>query len=296
MKLNRINDGYRNLQAVSVLNEVDYDSVGNPIGLKEGLDNNTSANFGVERTPRRGGCYEGDDNAYVIIPSTTFDGSYFEVVLTVDLNVPSVGNSYIFTLNYDSTTSNGLFFQQTAAGVFRVYFAETATAIEVPTEQAITGKPIIYRLVYNGSLYSIYVDGILFVGTNIAAAPSNLGDSYIGSVNTTNNLSDGHKIHSVQVNKLDSNLNFVSHYSFYKLSENSGDLAYDSSSNGNHGAIINAITVPNDPNSIFQSQDIYSFENEVGFTLSDGISYYSDAAATQLIPVGVIIPRLEANE
>lgn len=39
----------------------------------------------------------------------------------------------------------------------------------------------------------------------------------------------------------------------------------------------------------------YSFQNEIGFTLSDGVTYYEDSGGVNLIPSGVYIPRDENN-
>ena len=53
-----------------------------------------------------------------------------------------------------------------------------------------------------------------------------------------------------------------------KCDEGSGAISYDSSGNENHGTINNAVTVPveEDPDSIHQYQDIFSWQNEVGYS------------------------------
>lgn len=185
----------RNKRAVSVLNKLDIvDS--DPIGLIEDSTNPASANFGVERDPRKGGCYLGDGIAYITIPG----------LLTTDT----------FTVWEGSDTP-------------------TCT-----------------------------IDGRLDIA---------LGDVVYG-------------------------VTVVRTGDFFKMDEGSGDVCYDSSGNENHGSIINAITVPpeEDPNSIHQYQNIKSFHNDDGYTLSDGVTYFRNNDGTGLIPEGVLIPRLEANE
>ena len=84
---------------------------------------------------------------------------------------------------------------------------------------------------------------------------------------------------------------------FYRCDEGSGAITYDSSGNGNHGTIMNAVTVPveEDPNSIHQFQNIFSWQDITGYTLSDGVTYFQNSDGTGLIPAGVLIPRLESN-
>ena len=69
--------------------------------------------------------------------------------------------------------------------------------------------------------------------------------------------------------------------SLYKCDENAGTTAYDSSGNGNHGAIQNATL-----SSFHAEQDVYSYQNQVGYTEGDG----SNGAV-----VGVFIPRDESD-
>jgi len=74
-----------------------------------------------------------------------------------------------------------------------------------------------------------------------------------------------------------SNASFVD-YAFYKCSERSGTAAYDSSGNARTGTLIGGVT--------HSTQNIYSWNNEVGYTAGTG----SNGAA-----VGVFIPRNEAS-
>ena len=67
----------------------------------------------------------------------------------------------------------------------------------------------------------------------------------------------------------------------YKCDEQTGTTAYDSSGNGNHAIIQNATL-----STFHSTQDVYSFQNEVGYTLGTG----SNGA-----PAGVFIPRDESN-
>jgi len=66
-----------------------------------------------------------------------------------------------------------------------------------------------------------------------------------------------------------------------KMDDRVGLVAYDSSGNGNHGAIQNATL-----SSFHAEQDVYSYQNQVGYTEGDG----SNGAV-----VGVFIPRDESD-
>lgn len=154
--MSELRRGYYNSQAVQVLNTVDYDSNGNPIGLKEGSSDISSCNYGVDRLPRRGGCYKGDGTAYVAVTG----------LLATDTYTKYTGSGNI-------TISNG-----------RIDIA----------------------------------NGIYTFGINIFRS---------GSLWAT-----------------------------FKMDENFGNVCYDSSGNGNHGTIMNAITTTpeTNPNSIHQYQ------------------------------------------
>lgn len=58
----------------------------------------------------------------------------------------------------------------------------------------------------------------------------------------------------------------------FKCDEGSGAVAYDSSGNGNDGAIMDAITTPSGTtNSIHQWQDVFSWQNIVGYSLPENL-------------------------
>ena len=91
-----LNQGKRHKQAVQVLNKVEYDSEGNPIGMMEDPSNPASANFGTPREPRRGGCYLGNGSAYIAITGLlstdtveVFDGSDIPIISNDRLDIAS---------------------------------------------------------------------------------------------------------------------------------------------------------------------------------------------------------------
>lgn len=212
--------GYRNKQAVQVLNQVEYDENGNPIGLKEDRTNPASANFGTERKPLKGGCYRGDGSAYIKVIANNGD-------------------------------------------------IETVTALDE------NGDIIYLNFVYDTDHYQISGDSGQ-IAWNIKLWKS-------GITPTNEEI----KAYTLQGSGGVNNL-----FAWYKASEGSGNTVYDCLGN-NNGEWINAITDNSDPNSVHSKfQNIYSFFNEEGGTISDGVSYYVDPEATQLIPEGVIIPKI----
>ena len=68
--MSKTNRSYINNQAIQVLNKVEYDTDGNPIGLMEDPNDPLSANFGTDRLPRRGGCYKWDSSNYLKVTTT----------------------------------------------------------------------------------------------------------------------------------------------------------------------------------------------------------------------------------
>jgi hypothetical protein len=73
----------------------------------------------------------------------------------------------------------------------------------------------------------------------------------------------------------------------WKTDEETGGKLYDSSGNDNHG------TINGSP--IWTRQNVVSFPNKEGFTISDGATYYEDDGGLTLIPVDVIIPNLDTD-
>jgi len=179
----------RNKHAVSVLNTLDLDANGNPIGLKEDRTNPASANFGTEREPRRGGCYHFSNSAFYL------KIDYF--------NNPTITKTAI---------------------------DEDGNTVTDFSLEKVTATPDYYKI---------------------------------------HDWGNYRKLHDI---KIYSEGNLIR---WYKLDENSGSIAYDSSGNGNHGTIIDAITVPpeEDPNSVHQYQDIKSYQNDNGYSLDTSGTY-----------------------
>lgn len=284
-----LNQGKRHKQAVQVLNKVEYDSEGNPIGMMEDPSNPTSANFGTPREPRRGGCYKGDGSKQtrIDIPSTFY-----------------MSNRKIFCISYwayystdapysisRTVLSNRTGYQdgqtEVRGNVLHTnIFGDNSTSINA---QMIYDEwhHVILQMDFINGIANSYINGEKYSQRNISldGYPRTDVSSYVlmKTKNRTNELLDTNdKIFGFCIQ--DKFLSDKEAYSLYKnsfpggsyilkynCSENSGDICYDSSGNGHHGTIINAITTTpeENPNSIHQYQDVYSFENEEGFSLSN---------------------------
>jgi hypothetical protein len=171
--MSNLNRGAYSNQAVQVLNVVEYDAFDNPIGLKESQSDPTSCNFGIDRLPRRGGCYKGSTTAYITVTG----------LLATDTYTVGTSSGSISILAGRINIANGI-------SVFDI---------------------------------KIYRAGVL--------------------------------------------------WAWFKCDENYGTTCYDSSGNGNHGVITNAITVTpeENPNSIHQYQNEFSYHNEVGYSKSGSV-------------------------
>ena len=308
----------RHKQAVSVLNAIDYDAEGNPLGMTEDPSNPASANFGTERTPQRGRCYQGDGTAYAVVSGNN----------TLFHSINSTWNDwtiefYINGVNYDYATSAGTNIISTS------HFAGDGDGFRIttaPTDDGDVPYGLKFNFYYGDSIYKrfwvgnvlmdakkfyhvkytweggssgnihLYIDGEEVTLTAMDGARDTLGtatnarDFSIGLGNTDNGAAYLRgKVFGIKIEDgIDKG--------FWKCDEGRGTIAFDCSGADNHADIINAVTVPpdDDPNSWHGYQDRYSYQNQEGFTLSDGISYFRDAGATELIPAEVLIPELES--
>jgi hypothetical protein len=280
------NLGKRHKQAVQVLNTVDYDSDGNPVGLKEDSTNPLSANFGTEREPLRGGCYKGDGvGSYVILPIDSHIGL-------------TSGASFCFWIKWDGNTSwqtiigGGKQLDEYAirheGNTLRLQVCNTyrESSIKLSSTDwqlisviikagATTSDDIdIYHNLEKSDLF--YRDGYFVQSLNDESEYTRFGDKLIGA-----SLSLGYdtsfifdlrffdrEIEIEDIKKIINHDYIGDEIYKYNCSEHSGDTCYDSSGNGNHGQIINAITTTpeENSNSIHQYQDVYSFENEEGYS------------------------------
>lgn len=103
----------------------------------------------------------------------------------------------------------------------------------------------------------------------------------------SDNTATSSQIEATSYNSIPSNLK-----GWYFCEEEDGNIGFDSSGNENH-IVFSGIT-----QSTFHAVDksvVKSYANEVGFTLSDGSTYYENNDGTGLIPSGTIIPRDESN-
>ena len=289
MRSDKINSGYYNNQAVQVLNKVEYDLNENPVGLIESPTDSSSCNFGTYREPRRGGCYTLTNSR--IETSHSIDYSTIQSIeysFLYRYNIAQTGTQHIVSFSATSYTNIAYFgIYQSGGNLLTSHTGHTGgTGIALPTDNQ-------FHVIY--VKYDIYAGKITLSIDSTIKSESNLlpptGNGYLFIGSTFRNLV-GNSISDFKLK-----INGITNY-HYKCDENYGTTCYDSSGNGNHGTIVNAITVTpeENPNSIHQYQDIISYANDIGMTVSDGISYYMDSACTQLIPAGVLIPRLEKNE
>lgn len=259
-----INRGYYNAQAAQVLNKVEYDSNSNPVGLIESSTDGSSCNFGTDRLPRRGGCY-------------TLTNSRIETSHSIDYStIQSIEYSFLYRYNTAQTgTQHIVCFSETSYtnisyfGIFQsggnLCTHHTGhigvTGLALPTDNQ-------FHVIY--VKYDISAAKITWSIDSTTRSESNLlpitGNGYLFIGSTFRNLV-GNSISDFKL-KINGIINYQ-----YKCDENYGTTCYDSSGNGNHGTIVNAITVTpeENANSIHQYQDIYSYHNEVGYNKSGSV-------------------------
>lgn len=147
-----------------------------------------------------------------------------------------------------------------------------------------------YAFTFEAGTVKIYIDGVSKSFTNSAAPPlslySNNSDLIIGGANNngaSTSFFDG-QIFDARIYAGDStvltaeqiaaiyadgpnNIQFTGQTlrAHYKLDEQSGTTCYDSSGNGNHGTIENAVS------NWGVTQDIWSFQNQVGYNTSGAV-------------------------
>ena len=284
--------GNRNKQAVQVLNKIDLDYFGlgeteipgNPVGMSEDPNNHLSANFGTKREPRRGGCYKGDGSSYVDVGyKTEFEVQNFRLEFYLKFDVNSTVRSDFMVINgchYPNGT--GLFLRDeygaTTDKVLLVF-----PNINGHVQHIIVGfvktlnKYYHFDIVLFNNNLKVYIDGILKLESSQTISFNRiepysttrfLASEYQGNVH---NIAKSLEIFGIKYSELTSDGKFVRVLGKWNCSENSGDICYDSSGNNHHGTIVNAVTATpeENPNSIHQYQDVYSFENEEGFNISN---------------------------
>jgi hypothetical protein len=268
------NLGKRHKQAVQVLNTVDYNSDGNPVGLKEDSTNPLSANFGTEREPLRGGCYRSTESCYIDLggyrPDLAIQNFRIEFYWKVDerhWDVP-------IQINYNNTSNSGVRITQSYYKlIFASYNENGYISPNINIDCENKGWQKIRYDVYGGYVYS-YINDIPYNFGELDAVGDGAGlgttIQYVddGITQLFSGFQSGRNIFGFRYDELDISGNYIQTLAKYNCSEHFGDVSYDSSGNGYHGDIINAITTTpeEDPNSIHQYQDIYSFENEEGYS------------------------------
>ncbi len=287
--------GRKNNQAVGVLNKLDLqdnsltisgDNL--PVGMREDPNNKLSCNFGTDRLPRRGGCYQGDSNGYITCGSILdLEIQNLQIKFWVKRNSYASRERLIqWQGTFGSTVSNGagvtLSFETNGNILF--YLWGVSSRVNSPSVANFTDNDwhLLDIKYYNRRLICT-LDGTevsniqdyaaydIYYGADRNPNTSLLTGWHLGNPNSIGTAT----MQDIEFNELDVSGNFVQNLAHYKCDENSGTVTYDSSGNGNHGTITDAVTVPPeiDPNSIHQYQDIYSWQNEVGYTLNDAGTY-----------------------
>lgn len=230
---------------------------------------------GTHRPVQRGKYYQGDARGYVDLGVRTdlhlqnFRIEFYAVLVnfvgfepwmcvgynrsTQGFNLVQNGPAITSNLGTGSNLVQGASYTFSSAGIYKVRYE-----------------------VYNGISY-IYVNDILdddiIAVPNIVYGATNKSSLLIDYNGTSFVGASSNGIFGVVFSELDTAGNLVSELSFYKCDENSGTVTYNSLGNTNHGTIVNAVTVPpeQNPNSIHQYQDIKSWQDEAGYSLSGSV-------------------------
>ena len=246
---------------------------------------------GTARPVQRGRCYEADGSARITSTNVpTLDTNDFEIKFRVfipsglTLNAILFGNSL---LNLGGFLESGWYLVARRTGNFVLVFwrsdvaeANTGTqvnsqsfsldewhdvAINVTTQVGLSGQGQVFYTIDGNEAVSIiahphgYADGKETLITAFSYNRSNApGAPPVGV-----------QMFGLEINPTDpATMEKTANGVFFKMDEGSGAISYDSSGNENHGTINNAVTVPfeENPESIHQFQDIFSWQNEVGYS------------------------------
>lgn len=302
--MSKINRSYINNQAVQVLNKIEYDQDSNPIGMIEDPYNTLSANFGTDRLPRRGGCYKFYTSSTARVETPVFN-QYANLNL-VNLSISfwikpnaEYTNTYIID-NVDTYGDQGIIIRYSTPTII-------SAEIFVPSLGKYSISTTITSAVYQFitvtwdhilKIFKIYRNGVLIQSDNLPDGTVTViknSNFFIGQLrDNPNNIIYSCNSNILDIRFYDVELSLthildiynrrnilIAPIANYKCSENSGSICYDSSGNGNHGTIVNAITTTPEinPNSIHQYQDVYSWENEVGYTGLITPKYYTNTNA-----------------
>ena len=237
---------------------------------------------GTPRNAIEGGCYQGNSNAYV--GCGTLGG------WSIDDAVNSISMECSFFVNSFTKTSNALMGKSRGAATSERWgivinnngivssIAQSgqniATGVTVETNYKLitTYNKTTNRLI--GTLTNLDNNTSNTVNIPVTAGYitglSNIHFLIAGYGNSLGNGGDfsGFELGDIKVWDVrvftDSTL-----VAQYKCDETSGATSYDSSGNGRNGTIMNAVTVPRteNPNSIHQTQNIFSYPNMVGYSV-----------------------------
>ena len=228
---------------------------------------------GTPRDGIAGGCYKGDGSGYVNIGyHTAFEQQNFR--LTFDFIARGAANrDGLINLNGNFRDNNN------GSGIIIRYRDNTLQFIII---SSLTSQTVVVFTITVNTHYKVIItrfSGTSTIQVNDTIQTTNAGLFFSGDAtmaNTTigSNWFDGSvftqnadsEIWGVIYEELNSAGSFVRYLGFWKCDETNGATAYDSSGNGRHGTITNAVTAPG-PTSIHQTQDIFSWSNVVGYSI-----------------------------
>ena len=211
-----------------------------------------------ERPLQNGRCYvlDGDDD-YVLTPTLASDDLITEITFWahMDAEITSTSGAEQIMGSYGPVNYEGIGIGSIAGNItgetFTLLFS--ASDREAFTNDIPTGWHY-YKVVWDGSKHDFYVDGVLMdyisVGTpeQLNARKISFGARIPGNITWAGKL-------------FDFKITTASTFYHYKMDEQDGLTAYDSSGNGNHAEITNATL-----SSFHGTQGEYSFQNQVGYS------------------------------
>jgi len=298
MRNNHYTRGNRNGQAVSVLNKIDNDDQGNPIGLTEDPASPLSANFGTSREPRRGGCYRSNthSNAHAFVEDLPFLNTLGTTDFSISFYIRKHAEVSVNQYFLDSKIvwqGKGFYFRSQAVNTIAVLIGVDgyrSTEVPVIGLDWEVGKDYCCTVSYSATEKKVYTynNGTVVSGGSpmeVHVVPDNpINKLFINHIAQTGSAGYTPNIDLWDVRMHNKALSFEEHkrlldheiigseVNMWKMDENSGDVGYDSIGSNNLSFQDAITTTPEEnSNSIHQYQDEYSFHNEVGYSKSGDV-------------------------
>ena len=282
---------------------------------KEGLTSTQVVNAKGVRSGEvfAGRCYNFDGvNDYVAIPTTVTVAGKSKITFAAWIKPNTVAGTQTIFAESTGTSGYTRFAAYLSGNKLRMNYRDASSdpagsSVSVDsTANIVAGVWTHVALVFDSdnNTQKLYINGELdttsnnvtdAIGTS-ATLGINIGRFPSGSLYYGGRIYDSRLFHEaltdVEITSVYSQEVINNEKFFFKMDEGDGTTAFDSSRQGNHGTITNATL------STFHTTDAgvnYSWLNQVGYTESDGATYYLNNDETGLIPVGVQIPRDESN-